>query len=756
MQRFSRLLGAAALALATAACSSGDPEARAREYVASGDRYAAGKNRDEAIIQYKNAIKEKPDWADPHYKLAQTYYESGDFVNAYSEYARTADLNPANVDAQIKAGTLLLVAGEFAAARTRAELALKADPKSAPAHILLGNAHAGLNEPGSALRQIEQAITLEPSYAPAWTALGAVQFLGGRRQDAAAAFEKAVALAPQSIDARLALANFHWASGKVDEADKTLRAALSLDENNASAHRTLALLYLSSNRAPQAEPHFKALATAPAGRLALADYYMGLGRTDDALKLIDELEKSKDVAHAHAARLRRASLYYGSNRKPEAHKIIDGILKERPRNAEARVAKARMLLADGKSADALTQAREAVKVDATLPASHYTAGLAALADGKPEEAEKAFEEVVRLAPRAAGAQLQLSRLRLARGESAGALTAARDAAQHRPDSPEAAILVSRSLRAQGDVARAWSELSAKAARYPRSAPLHIELGWVALERKQIPAARAAFEDALRHAPGSLDAQSGLIATHLAGKDMNAARAQVAAWRKAAPANRSLDTLAARVELAAGKPEEAERILKAVVAADASHLEAYELLGRLYVAQGHLDRAIEQYQTMAERGASPTGPRTMVGMLHESKRDRANAKQAYEAVLARDPRAGIAANNLAWIYADEGRLDDALRLARVAQEQLRRRPEGEDTLGWVQLKKGMTADAIAAFARAVERAPNNAVYHYHLGLAYLKVGDRERGRSELQRALSLDQDFNGADDARRQLSQMSGT
>ena len=128
-----------------------------------------------------------------------------------------------------------------------------------------------------------------------------------------------------------------------------------------------------------------------------------------------------------------------------------------------------------------------------------------------------------------------------------------------------------------------------------------------------------------------------------------------------------------------------------------------------------------------------------------------SKQLYEAIVARDPRAGIAANNLAWMYAEDGRLDDALRLARVAKDQLRRRPEGEDTLGWVQLRKGASGDAIASLSRAVERNPNNPVYHYHLGLAYLQSGDKQRGRSELQRALEISQDFDGADDARKQLA-----
>src|SRR5687768_3729487 len=90
------------LALVAAGCSQ-DPVAASHKYVASGDEYAAKNNRDEAIIQYRNAIKARPEWPEPHYKLAKTYEAAGDFVRAYGEYARTADLDPANVDAQIKA-----------------------------------------------------------------------------------------------------------------------------------------------------------------------------------------------------------------------------------------------------------------------------------------------------------------------------------------------------------------------------------------------------------------------------------------------------------------------------------------------------------------------------------------------------------------------------------------------------------------------------------------------------------------------------
>jgi Flp pilus assembly protein TadD len=142
---------------------------------------------------------------------------------------------------------------------------------------------------------------------------------------------------------------------------------------------------------------------------------------------------------------------------------------------------------------------------------------------------------------------------------------------------------------------------------------------------------------------------------------------------------------------------------------------------------------------------------MIGMIHEARSEHDTARKQYEAVLADHPRSGVAANNLAWIYAENGRLDDAVRLATIARDELRRRPEPEDTLGWALLKKGSTQEAIAAFERAVDQAPDNPTYLYHLGLAYAKANHAAGARKALNKALALKADFPGAADARATLA-----
>lgn len=737
-------------AVVVAGCSR-DPETEAREYMASGARYADAKQYEAAVIEYRNAVKVRPELAKGHFELAKIYEVTGDPVNAYASYARAADLEPGNLDAQLKAGGLLLAAGEYDMARRRAELAVQADPKNPAAHILLGNALAGLNDTSRAIKQMEQAIALDPSYAPAWSALGAARFVGGRREKAGEAFHKAVELSPSSAEPYLALANYQWATGAHATAERTLKSALAVDASSPAVHRALALFYIVSKRAQEAEPHFKALAEETGGALALADYYIGLGRSDEAVTVLRNVAENTTHTDSRAARLRLAAIDYRDGRKAEAYRVIDAILAEKPSYADARIAKARMLLVDGGDlAEAEKHAREAIAADRGLPSAHYTLGLVALQRRETTAAERAFQQVLKLNPRAAAAQLQLARLQLARGDAAGALSAAEEAARRLPNDPQAAVLVSRSLRAQGDLPRAERELAARIAKTPDVASLHVEMGELALQRGQAPAARESFEKALALDASLYEAKVGLVTADVAERKLDAADARIAAWREKAPDDPRLKVLDARIDLISGRTSEAEQMLRELVTADATQLDAYDLLGRLYLTQGEGDRAIAQYRTLAERSKTPAGALTMIGLIHEARGNRDTAQEQYEEILSAHPRSGVAANNLAWIYAETGRVDEAIKLATVAQEELRGRAEPEDTLGWAYYHKGLTGHAIGAFERAIARSPRNPLYHYHLGLAHAKAGSQPKAKAAFEKALELKPDFPGADDARARM------
>jgi tetratricopeptide (TPR) repeat protein len=134
----------------------------------------------------------------------------------------------------------------------------------------------------------------------------------------------------------------------------------------------------------------------------------------------------------------------------------------------------------------------------------------------------------------------------------------------------------------------------------------------------------------------------------------------------------------------------------------------------------------------------------------------DAIASYEKAIAINPAAAIASNNLAQIYADRNeKLDLALQLAQAAKAALPRSHEVDDTLGWVYLKRKLPDLAITSFKQSLTAQPDNPLYLYHLGLAYVESGNRTLGRQTLEKALNVKPDFDGADDARRVLQTLRG-
>jgi Tfp pilus assembly protein PilF len=58
-------------------------------------------------------------------------------------------------------------------------------------------------------------------------------------------------------------------------------------------------------------------------------------------------------------------------------------------------------------------------------------------------------------------------------------------------------------------------------------------------------------------------------------------------------------------------------------------------------------------------------------------------------------------------------------------------------------------------RAADRSPNSKVIRYHLGMALLEVGQRDRARTNLEAALSGSPSFIGSEEARSALASLKG-
>ena len=140
------------------------------------------------------------------------------------------------------------------------------------------------------------------------------------------------------------------------------------------------------------------------------------------------------------------------------------------------------------------------------------------------------------------------------------------------------------------------------------------------------------------------------------------------------------------------------------------------------------------------------------MILQAQNKTAEAAQQYEKVMQAEPRAAVAANNLAWLYADSGqKLDQALQFAQAAKAELPDVAAVSDTLAFVYLKRRQPDLAIPLAREALAKEPDNPTYHFRLGQAYADSGKTEDARREMAAALKLNPQFPGADEARRVMS-----
>src|SRR5262245_4820295 len=183
MKRVFVALSLAAFAFAGAACKE-DPQVAKKRYLQSGDQFIAKQNYAEAIIQYRNAVVKDGSSGEARFKLADAYEKTGDQRNALREFVRAADLMPDNVEAQLRAGKLLIVAGQFPEAKARAMTALAKDPKNVNALLVMGNSLAGMKDVDGAISQLEDAIESEPKVTFTYANLGLLQLKKGDRSAA--------------------------------------------------------------------------------------------------------------------------------------------------------------------------------------------------------------------------------------------------------------------------------------------------------------------------------------------------------------------------------------------------------------------------------------------------------------------------------------------------------------------------------------------------------------------------------------------
>ena len=758
---FCLVLALALVSALTVGCNR-SPEVRKQKYVESGDRYfEKGKYR-EAAIQFSNAIQVDSRYAEAHYKLAQTDLKLQQWMSAYRELSRTLELQPENYPAHIDLANLLISGHDLKQAQEHTDILLQRQPNNAQVHVAVANLFSAQGDLNGAVREIQKAISLDPNRSESYVDLALLQMRSNQPDGAEANFKKAIELDPKSLNSLLSLGGFYQSRGRFPEAEEQFKKAMAVDPKSVDPRSALARLYMGEGKKNEAEELLKQskkdLSDNSVGYRLLGDFYYALGDLDRATAEYASLYKDhpKDLL----VKKNYIQLLILKGSLDEARKLNDEILKQNSKDTEALVYRGEIQIRDGHSNDAVDTLQAALKNSPDNGVAHFQLGVAFNQIGNIAQAESEWRDAVRLAPALVEAHRALAAVALNRNDMPSLEESATQVVALQPNSPDGYALLAVSAMNQKQFPKAEAQIRKALEVAPQNPVGYIQMGNLKLLQKQYPDAEKSYQQALDHDPSSADALSGLMNIYISQKQIDKAVTTANAQIVKVPNSSAFYDLLGTLLFNNKKDlNGAEAALKKSAELDKNNADALVKLGQVQIAKGSVDQAISTYQNSLKDNPREISFYILMGELYESKQSWDQAKNAYQKALELRPDNPLASNNLAYVMLQTGgNVDVALSLAQVGRRGMPDSPNAADTLGWVYYQKGAYKSAIDLFQEAIKlteknKTPDDATFHYHLGLAYQKDNQPGLAKQHLERALKINPNYSSASDVKKALSQL---
>lgn len=735
------------IAMALAGCGR-----NAASYVAKGNKFFEQHRYDDALIQYRKAVQLDRKNGEAYYRMALVNIEQQQFPQAYEMLTLANEFSPRSRKASVALGELVwtiytaddrpaprlyndlkkisdkLLAGnpsDFDGLRFKAEIAV-ADKRIDDAIAVFQQANAlqpdfpgvvmplaqllaqkGDNAPAEQL--LKGLVDKKPTYTPAYSSLSAMYKRDKRFADAEALLRKEVESNPTDVASYIQLAE-HYSS-----------------QGNSSATETV-LRTLSDKRSQ-----------VKGARVALADFYARHKQPDESVKQLEQAVK-EDPKNQIDYWKRMALVFMSSGRRRDVERCLSEILKQDPKDFEARQLSASLLLASRKPDDiraALAAYTDLVKIKPNDTDLRFNYAMALLNSGDAKAARAELITCMQQQPRAITPRLALAELGFRETRFSETIELTNEILARDSQQPLARLLHAMALSGLGSYGAAREELTRLVHEEPGNPGPELELGMLDIMQKRYADASAIFSKYYRS--NQTDPRNrgieGIVRTDVAQGQVDKAVSLLADEVQKSPNSIPLRSLLATVALGAQKYDIAIAQYEALAARSPKSSDLQLRWADLLHQKGDVNGAIEHYRKAKELAPKNPMPAALLARELERAGQIDEAIATYRGVLQLDPNNLFALNNLAFLLADRGQdLDTAQQMAETARRMASDSTAVADTLGWIYLKEGHTSSALQVFERLVRADPKNATYHYHFGATLLATGNKTKARDELKTAL----------------------
>jgi serine/threonine-protein kinase len=394
---------------------------------------------DEAIAEYREAIRLKPDDAQSFCELAHALRRAGRMDEAAAAARAAIRLNPDYFWGHQLLAWALLGKEDWDGAAAGYREALRLKPDSSAAHRELGEALRRKGDPDAAIAEYRELVRLTPNDGVAHFTLGNALKAQGKLDAAIAEYREVIRLTPNDARAHYTLGLALDAQGKRDLAIDELREATRLNPGDANTHGDLGWVLLKLGRWDESIAASRAALRLDAN-IAYAHNNLGIalrqqGKTDEA---VVEYQESIRLRPDHAGTHNNLGLALRDQGKlDEAIAQFREAIRITPGDARAHTELGLTLSRQGKLDEANAEYREAIRLKPDFALPHNTLGNALKAQGKLAEAIAEYREAIRIDPRFATAYNNLGGALRAQGNLEDGLAAFRQAGElAKPGSPE--------------------------------------------------------------------------------------------------------------------------------------------------------------------------------------------------------------------------------------------------------------------------------------------------------------------------------
>ena len=210
------------------------PEVRFKAHRARAEAHAERAAYNEAIADFTEALRLKPDDGESFYGRGQSRLSLNQVDSAISDFTQAIRYLGEKPGLYVARGYAQLVKGNANESIADFTVAIRLDPKNASALNNRGLAYRKKGDLDNAIKDYGAAIALNPIYALAYNNRGYVLEAKGNRQAAASDFRRALSLDPTLVGAKKGLKRLGEPQTVAAESDKLIAEGRVLAEKNCA------------------------------------------------------------------------------------------------------------------------------------------------------------------------------------------------------------------------------------------------------------------------------------------------------------------------------------------------------------------------------------------------------------------------------------------------------------------------------------------------------------------------------------------